>query len=76
MDREILMPCWAKDLESGMIVKYNTCGHTSLTVEYLRSASSDFTWIKFKEFNKETLLEATEKFEVILNEEYIDKNRN
>lgn len=67
------MPCSAKHLERDMIVKY---AQKTLTVEYSKSASYDFSWVKFKEIDKETLQKAYEKFEVIVNEEYVDRNRN
>lgn len=75
MEREILMPCIAKDLKKGMIIKRNSY-YTTLNVEYSRSASYDLTWVKFKEIDEEILHRAFERFEVIVDEEYIDKNRD
>ena len=46
-EKEILMPCIAKYLSPGMVVKYGSCGHETLNVEGSWAAGYDFTWVKF-----------------------------
>ena len=75
-EKEILMPCIAKYLSPGMVVKYGSCGHETLNVEYSYAAGYTFTWVKFKEWEEEVFHKAHEKFEIIVDEEYVDSQRD